>query len=69
MSKNKVTLYCDEVENIAKLLQKFPDARRIDIIVEDSSGIGKLTDVVIHEVVVNGVTGELRVTITGVDHW
>lgn len=69
MSESKVTLYRDEVEDIAKLIKKFPDAHGIDIIVDDSNGIGKLTDVVIHEVTVNGVKGEMKVTITGVDHW
>jgi hypothetical protein len=69
MSENTVSLYRSEVEDIAKLLKKFPEAESIEIIVNNSSGIGKLTDVIIPEVEVNGAKGDLRISITGVDHW
>ena len=69
MSESTVTLYRSELEDIAKVLKKFPEVESFDVTVDDSSGIGKITDIVIPNVEINGAKGDLRISITGVDHW
>jgi len=69
MSESKVTLYRSELADIAKVLTKFPEAESLEITVDSSSGIGKITDIVIPNVEINGTTGDLKISITGVDHW
>jgi hypothetical protein len=69
MSESTVSLYRSELEDIAKVLKKFPEAESLDITVDNSSGIGKITDIVIPNVEINGATGDLKISITGVDHW
>lgn len=65
---SEVSLFRDELEDIHKIMKKFPEAEKVDIIVDDSNGIGKLTDIVI-PATINGVSGDLKISITNVENW
>ena len=69
MSESTVPLYRRELEDIANALKKFPEAESFAITVDNSSGVGKITDIVIPNVEINGTKGDLKISITGVEHW
>lgn len=68
MSKSKIKLLVDELEDIQTLLKVFPDANEVYISTKRCSGIGTITKVKI-PTTVQGVTGIFTVEITGVSDW
>lgn len=56
------------LEKILEILQKFPDVETVKIEQDDFSGIGTIT--AIHfTTTINGITGEFKVEISGVEDW
>lgn len=68
MSKSKINLSVDEIEDIQTLLKVFPDTKTVEISTKRCAGIGTITKVKI-PTTVQGITGVFTVEITGVADW
>ncbi len=61
-------LYRKDIEKIQEVLAKFPDVETFEIDSDNSSGIGAVVTMTFdHEV--NGMRGNFRIEISGVDNW
>lgn len=58
----------DEVRKILDTMEKFPETDSFELIQDGHSGIGSTTTLVVHTVV-NGLEGEFRTEISGVENW
>jgi hypothetical protein len=58
----------DEVQKILNIMEKFPEAASFELHQENCSGIGSVTSLTVHTTV-NGLDGEFKVEISGVENW
>jgi hypothetical protein len=58
----------EEVQKILETMDKFPDATSFELLQDNSSGIGSVTSLVV-STTVNGLAGEFKVEISGVENW
>jgi len=58
----------DEVVKILGIMDKFPEATSFELLQDNSSGIGSVTSLVVNTKV-NGLDGEFKVEISGVENW
>lgn len=65
---SKILLELNELLQIMKSLEPFPDAHYCEISVESISGIGKVTELYI-PTNINNIKGEFKVTITDETDW
>lgn len=68
MTKVSLPLFTDELDKIVELMEKFPGAVMVTITRDTGSGIGYTVEAAIpydHD----GVKGEFKTEITGVDNW
>jgi hypothetical protein len=68
MTKISMPLFTDELDKIVELMEKFPGAVMVTITRDTGSGIGYTVEAAIpyeHD----GVKGEFKTEITGVDNW
>jgi hypothetical protein len=58
----------DEVVKILEIMDKFPEATSFKLLQDNSSGIGSVTSLVV-DTKLNGLDGEFKVEISGVENW
>jgi hypothetical protein len=58
----------DEVVKILEAMDKFPEATSFELLQDSHSGIGSVTSLTV-QTVVNGLDGEFKVEISGVETW
>ena len=58
----------DEVVKILEIMDKFPEAISFKLLQDNSSGIGSVTSLVV-DTKVNGLDGEFKVEISGIENW
>jgi hypothetical protein len=58
----------DEVVKILETMDLFPEATSFELIEDSHSGIGSVTSLIV-STNVNGLDGEFKVEISGVDNW
>jgi len=58
----------EEVQKILDTMNKFPDATAFELLQDNSSGIGSVTELIVHTTV-NGLAGEFKTEISGVENW
>lgn len=58
----------EEVQKILDTMDKFPEATSFELLQDGHSGIGSVTSLTIHTSV-NGLAGEFKVEISGVEDW
>ena len=57
-----------DIEKILETMDKFPDATRFELLQENCSGIGSITNLIV-STNVNGLDGEFKVEVSGVEDW
>ena len=67
-SMNKVSLHRDDVHEILKFVEKYPDSEYLTIEVDSSSGIGSIVTVSV-PAVVNGDAVVIKKTIVDESSW
>ena len=58
----------EEVVKVLKIMDKFPGATNFELIQDGSSGIGQITSLIIHTTI-NGIDGQFKTEISGVENW
>ena len=58
----------EEVQKILDTMDKFPETSSFELIQDGHSGIGCITSLVVHTTI-NGLDGEFKVEISGVEDW
>jgi hypothetical protein len=58
----------DEVVKILETMDKFPEATNFELLQDNSSGIGSVTELIVHTTI-NGLDGEFKTEISGVENW
>jgi len=58
----------EEVQKILEVMDKFPDSASFELLQDNSSGIGSVTELVVRTRV-NGLDGEFKTEISGVENW
>jgi hypothetical protein len=58
----------DEVVKILATMDKFPETDSFELIQDQHSGIGSVTSLIVHTKI-NGLDGEFKVEISGVENW
>jgi len=58
----------EEVVKVLETMDQFPEATNFELIQDGSSGIGQITSLVIHTVI-NGIDGQFKTEISGVENW
>ena len=58
----------DDIVKILEVMDTFPDAKTYELEQDGGNGIGIVTSLIIHTVV-NGMDGEFKVEISGVENW
>jgi hypothetical protein len=58
----------EEVVKILEIMDKFSDATSFELLQDNSSGIGSVTSLVVHTNI-NGLDGEFKTEISGVENW
>jgi hypothetical protein len=58
----------EEVQKILEVMDKFPDSVSFELLQDNSSGIGSVTNLIVHTQV-NGLDGEFKTEISGVENW
>ena len=58
----------EEVVKILATMDKFPEAKSFKLLQDNSSGIGSVTELIVHTTV-NGLDGEFKTEISGVENW
>jgi hypothetical protein len=61
-------LHRDDLTKMLEILEKFPDVESVEVLSDNSSGIGAVTTMRL-TTTVNGVEGTLEVEISGVESW
>ena len=49
-------------------MDKFPEATSFELLQDNSSGIGSVTSLIVHTKI-NGLDGEFKTEISGVENW
>jgi hypothetical protein len=57
-----------EVAKIVATMEKFPEADSFELIQDGNSGIGSITNMIVHTTI-NGLDGEFKIEISGVENW
>lgn len=57
-----------DVEEILRVIEKFPEATNFELINTDGSGIGTITTLIVHTEV-KDILGTFAVEISGVENW
>jgi hypothetical protein len=58
----------DEVIKILEAMDKFPEASVFELLQDNSSGIGSVTSLIVRTNV-NGLDGEFKTEISGIENW
>jgi len=58
----------EEVVQILNTMDKFPDAKSFELVQDSHSGIGSVITLIVHTKF-NGLDGEFRTEISGVENW
>lgn len=58
----------EEVVKILNTMDQFPDAKSFELLQDNSSGIGSVTSLIVHTTV-NGLDGEFKTEISGIENW
>jgi hypothetical protein len=58
----------DEVVKILEIMDKFPEATSFELLQSKESGIGSVTELIVHTTI-NGLDGEFKTEISGVENW
>lgn len=58
----------EEVSKILETMDKFPETDSFELIQDNHSGIGSITSLIVHTKV-NGLDGEFKVEISGIENW
>jgi hypothetical protein len=58
----------EEVQKILNTMDLFPEATGFELIQDQHSGIGSVTSLIVHTKI-NGLDGEFKVEISGVENW
>jgi hypothetical protein len=58
----------EEVSKILETMDKFPETDSFELIQDNHSGIGSITLLIVHTKV-NGLDGEFKVEISGIENW
>ena len=58
----------DEVIKILATMDKFPETTSFELIQDNSSGIGSVTNLIVNTTV-NGLKGQFKTEISGVENW
>ena len=58
----------EEVQKILDTMDKFPEAISFELIQDGHSGLGSITSLIVHTTI-NGLNGEFRTEISGVENW
>jgi len=58
----------EEVQKILDTMDKFPEATSFELLQDSGSGIGSVTSLVVHTTI-NGLPGEFKTEISGVENW
>ena len=58
----------EEVVKILAVMDKFPESASFELIQDGHSGIGSITSLIVHTNV-NGLVGEFKTEISGVENW
>lgn len=58
----------EEVQKILETMDKFPEATSFELIQDGHSGLGSITSLIVHTKI-NGLDGEFKTEISGVENW
>ena len=58
----------DEVVKILDTMDKFPEATSFELIQDNIGAIGSVTNLIVHTTI-NGLDGEFKTEISGVENW
>jgi len=58
----------DEVVKILETMDKFPEATSFELLQDSGSGIGSVISLIVHTTI-NGLDGEFKTEISGVENW
>jgi len=58
----------EEVVKILETMDKFPEAASFKLLQDNSSGIGSVTELIVYTTI-NGLDGEFKTEISGVENW
>ena len=58
----------EEVVKILEIMDKFPETASFELVQDNHSGIGSVTTLIVHTTI-NGLNGEFRTEISGVENW
>jgi hypothetical protein len=58
----------EDVEKILEIMKKFPDATSFKLVQDGHSGIGSITSIIVCTEI-NGLDGEFKIEISGVESW
>jgi hypothetical protein len=58
----------EEVVKILETMDKFPEATSFELLQDNSSGIGSVTSLIVRTNV-NGLDGEFKTEISGIENW
>jgi hypothetical protein len=58
----------EEVQKILDTMDKFPEATSFELLQDLDSGIGSVTSLIVHTKV-NGLAGEFKTEISGIENW
>lgn len=57
-----------DVEEILRVMEKFPEATNFELVEEGSNGIGTITTLIVHTEI-RDIIGTFAVEISGVENW
>lgn len=58
----------EEVQKILNTMDLFPEATGFELLQDEGNGIGSTTNLIIHTTI-NGLDGEFKTEISGVENW
>ena len=58
----------EEAQKILDTMDQFPEAKSFELLQDNTSGIGSVTSLIVHTTV-NGLNGEFKTEISGVENW
>ena len=58
----------EEVQRILDTMNKFPEATSFELLQDVGNGIGSTTSLIVHTTI-NGLDGEFKTEISGVENW
>jgi hypothetical protein len=69
-SRRRYLMYLckEEVQKILNTMDLFPEATSFELLQDASNGIGSTTSLIVHTTI-NGLDGEFKTEISGVENW